>query len=181
MYNRMYWNDIVQLIFSYTYITFCFVQCFLFYTTYKMVLQCAYCDSTAGVLLSLTLPVSCLHKNVKFHRINNTYMLHPRLKCPLRASCLWVLASKKHGIAYQVCVSVFKRNHKAKKRFLFVSELMTLQASSVLSCGGAERDLFPSSGNKGLFSSLLGVVITETTQNKLASPGGLPVQRACIV
>lgn len=35
----MYWNDIVQLIFSYTYITFVFAQCFLFYTTYKMGLQ----------------------------------------------------------------------------------------------------------------------------------------------
>lgn len=39
MYNKMYWNDIVQLIFPYTYITFCFVQCFFVYTTYKMVLQ----------------------------------------------------------------------------------------------------------------------------------------------
>lgn len=39
MYNKMYWNDIVQLIFSYTYITFCFVQRFSFYTTYNVLLQ----------------------------------------------------------------------------------------------------------------------------------------------
>lgn len=44
-------------------------------------------DSMAGVS-SRTALVSCLHKNVKSHRINTTDMLHPRLECPLRAPCL---------------------------------------------------------------------------------------------
>ena len=39
MYNKKYWNETVQLVFSYTYITFWLVQCFLFYTTYEMVPQ----------------------------------------------------------------------------------------------------------------------------------------------
>lgn len=29
MYNRMYWNDIIQLIFSYTYITFALFNAFV--------------------------------------------------------------------------------------------------------------------------------------------------------
>lgn len=36
MYNKMYWNDIVQLIFSYTHIPLCLFDAFLSYTTYKM-------------------------------------------------------------------------------------------------------------------------------------------------
>ena len=39
MYNKKYWNETVQLVFSYTYITFWLVQCFLFYTTSEMVPQ----------------------------------------------------------------------------------------------------------------------------------------------
>lgn len=83
-------------------------------------------DSRAMPAPSHTASVSCLHKNVEFHRINNTYMLHPRLKCPLRASCLWGLASEKHGHLLPSGCECVERNHKAKERFLFVSELLTL-------------------------------------------------------
>lgn len=140
MYNKTYWNDIVQLIFSYTYITFCFLINAFCFTQHTKWLYSIRSVRTAwwGLAFSHTACVSCLHKNVKFHHINNTYMLHPRLKHPLRAPCLWVLASKKCSISDQVCVSVFKGT--TKQRFLF-SEFMILTlsmfSSSVTELSGA--------------------------------------------
>lgn len=77
MYNRMYWNDIIQLI-------------FLIYIHHLFALFNASCFTQRSVTAQQcpaslqTVFVSCWHKNVKFHHINITYMLHLRLKCPLR-------------------------------------------------------------------------------------------------
>lgn len=63
MYNRMYWNDIIQLIFSYTYITFALFNA-LFYTTYKWYYSISVTDSISrGYFLSYC-TASCLQKNI---------------------------------------------------------------------------------------------------------------------
>ena len=73
----MYWNDIIQLI-------------FLIYIHHLFALFNASCFTQRSVTAQQcpaslqTVFVSCWHKNVKFHHINVTYMLHLRLKCPLR-------------------------------------------------------------------------------------------------
>lgn len=76
----MDWNDIVQLICSYTYIPLCLLNAFCFaqHTKWNYSVR-SVTDSMAGVS-SHTALVSCLHRNVKFHRINTRDMLHPRLE-----------------------------------------------------------------------------------------------------
>lgn len=183
MYNKTYWNDIVQLIFSYTYITFCFLINAFCFTQHTKWLYSIRSVRTAwwGLAFSHTACVSCLHKNVKFHHINNTYMLHPRLKRPLRAPCLWVLASKKCSISDQVCVSVFKGTTKQRFLFFRVHDPNTFYV--LLFCDWAEwglfRFLFCKQGH-GFFPFRSRVIISITWK-KLVSPCVRLVRRACVL
>lgn len=56
----------------------------------------------------LTLSLLQLHKNTGFHHINKIYRLPSRLDCPRHVSCRSALASEKHSLSDQVCMTAWK-------------------------------------------------------------------------
>ena len=121
MYNRMYWNDIIQLIFL-IYIHHLFAlfnaSCFTQHTKWCYSLRSVtvrWCPTSLQTVF-----VSCWHKNIKFHHINITYMLHLRLKCPLRVRLAFDLSLPWSATtSYRAGVSVFKGTTKQRKTLCF--------------------------------------------------------------
>lgn len=144
MYNRMYWNDIIQLIFL-IYIHHLFAlfnaSCFTQHTKWCYSLRSVtvrWCPTSLQTVF-----VSCWHKNIKFHHINITYMLHLRLKCPLRVRLAFDLSLREAwpSLTKQVWVSLKEPQSKEK---LSVSELLIPTLSMVLSSANSWAGLLSS-------------------------------------